>query len=163
MHEFTIPRTPPSNNDKEFEVGGVKRSIVTIAGKNAVKQEWTELINAELHALDLPRPIPMAGPLHAYVTLRFRVNRSQEWPNYWDFFMKWLGDCLRGGHPNCKAGETLEAYRAEHGPGWILDDKDHLWKPSLAINREKGQPIGTTVRLLYEAAPVHCEVYAAAQ
>lgn len=163
LAEFTIPKAPPSNNDDVFK---------TTAGKMRVAKEWRELINAELEKLGLPRPIPMVGPLHVFVTARFRVERGQETPNYYDFIMKRVLDCLRGGHPNYYGleGEEHAAERAricaEHPVGWIVDDKDHLVKPSFAINRAKfkGKEGATTVRLLWEPASsgVHPEVYDAA-
>jgi hypothetical protein len=132
--EFTIPQAPPGNNDDVFK---------TKAGKMRIAREWRELINAELDKLDLPRPIPMVGPLHAFVTVRFRMERGQEMTNYYDFFMKRLGDCLRGGHPNFNGldgderAEERARICAEHPVGWIVDDKDHCWEPRFAINRTK--------------------------
>jgi hypothetical protein len=150
LAEFTIPKAPPSNNDDVFK---------TRAGRIRVAGEWRDLINLELEQLGLPRPIPMEGPLRVFVTVRFRVERGQEAPNYYDFFMKRLGDCLRGGHPNYYGldGEEHAEERAricaEHPVGWILDDKDHHWTPSFAINRVKPRPKGlegaTTVRLMW--------------
>lgn len=160
MAEFTIPATPPSNNDK---------ALKTKAGEMRLAREWRDLIDAELRKLELPRPIPMVGPLDAFVTFRFRVERGQELTNYYDFFVKRLGDCLRGGHPNLNGldGEHNAAERAricaEHPVGWIVDDKDHHWNVNVAINRvkPKGAEAATTVRLLWTPAPVHHGVYAA--
>lgn len=150
MREFTIAQTPPSSNDPCFK---------NKAGTMRVGREWSELITAALESLDLPRPIPCAGPLRVVVTLRFRVRRNQECENYRGFFVKRFNDCMMGGHPNYHDGET----RASRPVGWIADDKDdQIQIMSFDINRDRGEP-GTTVRLLWEpAAPVHRGVYAPA-
>lgn len=170
VREFTIDRTPPGSNDKEaVDFEGTTRSLRTLLGKDLLKASWQAHVIEHLEALDLPRPIPCAGPLHVFVTVRFRVRRGQERENFRGFIMKVLGDALIGGHPNYSRGETRADRRAARGEGWIADDKDHLWEPSFDINRDRGEPVGTTVRLLWEplaeqdAEPVHREVYVAAK
>lgn len=155
--EFTIAQTAPGKNSE-----GMK----TVRGKARHKLEWEGLIRAELLRLRLPRPIPMTGPLHVFITVRYGSGRGHETPNWGPFITEVVLDALRGGHPNTKAGVTQAEHRAEHGPGWIEDDKDRHVQPHFAISRLKAAPTGTTVRLLWHpaepAAPVHPEVYDAA-
>lgn len=152
--EFTIPRTAPGKNSD-----GMK----TIKGRNRHKQEWMGLLRTELERLRLGRPIPMLGPLHVFITCRYGLGSGHETPNWEPFITEVVLDALRGGHPNYHAGVTQADHEAEHGPGWIVDDKDHHVRSRFAINRDKDCPVGTTVRLLWQPLPaVHQEVYDAA-
>lgn len=131
--EFKLPEPFPSKNSPL-----ARTSWKTIAERKA---HWQERVLRQLDALELPKPIPMRGPLIVYCTMRFKTRRDQETPNY-RLSEEVILDALIGGHPNYSRGQR----RTE--VGWIADDKDHLVEFNLDILRDKGE-VGTAVRLVW--------------
>lgn len=122
-------------NFADFEINDVVPSMNTdqVRGWRSfarLKKQWQAQFEMLLMSLGLPRPIPIEGPMHVEVVLRFKDRRRRDSENYRVLLSKALGDALVNG-------------------GWLADDTDDDWRLQVRIDRQDVGPPRTKVELTW--------------